>query len=202
AQAKVRSARTTRIQGELNAKSHEPFHVTEFFKPGVQEIADILPPSLAKSLLSWAERTGRLNKLHWGMEVRTTTIFGFLKVQLLSSLRWWRPRSHRWAEEQAQIEAWLETVKRAAEKDAGVAHEVAELARLIKGYGSTHRRGSLNYKTIMDTLVLPALDGAALPADLAGRIAAAKQAALADPEGTALGETLKAPATDQKLAAE
>ncbi len=54
----------------------------------------------------------------------------------------------------------------------------------------------------MDTLVLPALDGAALPADLAGRIAAAKQAALADPEGTALGDALKAPATDQKLAAE
>jgi len=202
AQAKVRSARTTRIQGELNAESHEPFHVTEFFKPGVQEIADILPPSLAKSLLGWAERTGRLNKLHWGMEVRTTTIFGFLKVRLLAGLRWWRPRSHRWAAEQAQIDAWLQTVKRAADKDAGVAHEVAELARLIKGYGSTHRRGSRNYNTIMDTLVLPALDGAALPADLAGRIAAAKQAALADPEGTALGEALKAPALDQKLAAE
>ena len=202
AQAKARTSRTARIQGELNAEQSDPFHVTEFFKPGIREICDLLPPGLANSVLGWAGRTGRLDRVHWGMEVRTTTITGFLKIQFLSSLRWWRPKSHRWAVEQETIEAWLNLVRRAAEKDTGVALEVAELARLIKGYGKTHLRGSGSYKRIVEELVTPLLEQAGLPADAAGQIAKAREAALADPDGTSLEGALAAGPAAEKLAAE
>ena len=114
AQAKVRENRFNRIRRELNAKETEPYHITDFFKPGIREFCDLLPPVLAKTVLSWTERYGYLDTFYWGMQVRTTSILGFLKIWFLSKLRWWRPRSYRWSEEQKQIDDWLALVQNTA----------------------------------------------------------------------------------------
>ena len=69
--------------------------------------------------------------------------------------------------------------------------EVAECARLIKGYGETHRRGKANFLAIVDALVEnPATASAA---EQAAAIRKAREAALADPEGKALGAALGKP---------
>ena len=74
-----------------------------------------------------------------------------------------------------------------------LAMEVAECARLIKGYGETHRRGTANFNVIMDALVEnPATTD---PAEQAKAIRKAREAALADPEGKALGGALGRPVT-------
>jgi indolepyruvate ferredoxin oxidoreductase beta subunit len=65
--------------------------------------------------------------------------------------------------------------------------EVVELARLIKGYGSTHKRGSGNFDLIVAAIVEPAL-AAKRPA--APAVKKSREAALADPEGETLGKTL------------
>ena len=69
--------------------------------------------------------------------------------------------------------------------------EIAECARLIKGYGSTHRRGKGNFLAIVDALVEnpPTTD----VREQAAAIRKAREAALADPEGQALGKTLGKP---------
>jgi len=200
AQAKVRSARFDRIQGELRANSDEPYHVTEFFKPGLREISDLLPPSLARSLLKWGTRTGKISSLHWGMQVKTTTVFGFIKVKFLSSLRWWRPKSYRWSVEQVAIDSWLALVTQAASVSTELALEVAELARLIKGYGSTHQRGTSNYERIVVDLVTPLVSEPT--SDGPDRVRAALEAALSDPDGTALDQALALANTSTPLAAE
>ena len=74
----------------------------------------------------------------------------------MRSLAWlkpWRPFSYRYREEQQLIERWLALVGEAARRDAALAFEVAECARLIKGYGETHRRGKANFLAIVDALV-------------------------------------------------
>ncbi len=48
AQAKIDPARMRRIAAEIGVKSGEPFTVTEFLKPGIEEMCSILPPSLAR----------------------------------------------------------------------------------------------------------------------------------------------------------
>ena len=192
AQAKTRPERLARILKEAGAFKGEPVVITEFFKPGIRELADVLPPALARRLLAWAERTGRLDKTHVGMEVKTSTINGFLRVWFLARLRGYRRLSYRFAEEQRAIDAWLDLVRRAAALDKQFALEVAECARLIKGYGDTHRRGTGNYARIVDSVIAPALargDGNAAQA-----VAKARSAALADPEGESL-DRLLAPLT-------
>ena len=188
AQAKGRPARFNRIKGELGTAADDPFHVTEFLKPGIQEVCDLLPPTMARSLMSWGKNSGKLKTLHWGMEVRTTTITGYIKMKILAGLRWWRPHSYRWAVEQAAIERWLALVMQAASVNTALALEVTELARLIKGYGSTHQRGSNNYQRIVADLVMPLL--ADPPPDGPERVKSALEAALAGPDGKALNQIL------------
>ena len=52
AQAKIDPARMQRISQELGAKAGEPYHVTEFLKPGIEEMCQVLPPSLARRIIA------------------------------------------------------------------------------------------------------------------------------------------------------
>jgi indolepyruvate ferredoxin oxidoreductase beta subunit len=94
----------------------------------------------------------------------------------------------RYADEQALIERWLRAVRDAAARDPGLALEIALCGRIIKGYGETHRRGKASFLRILDTLV----DGSALQDDRAraAAISKAREAALADPEGRGLENSL------------
>jgi indolepyruvate ferredoxin oxidoreductase beta subunit len=192
AQAKTSADRMVRVRTEVRAKAHEPLEITEHFKPGFEEIAAVLPPGMARRLIGWAERTGRMGKVYFSMHVRTTTILGFARLRLLAGLRWWRPHTHRYADEQAEIERWLMQIRAAAPLSVDLAREIAECARLIKGYGDTHKRGLGNYRRITDEVIVPALAGKLAPRAAADAVANARVAALADPEGETLSRTLAA----------
>jgi indolepyruvate ferredoxin oxidoreductase, alpha subunit len=190
AQAKIEPKRFTRIAEEVKAKPGEPFVVTEFLKPGIEEICSVLPPALARPILDYTARRGWLGRVYFGMQVKTTSVSGYLRFWLLAKLRGWRPRSHRFVEEQAAIETWLGLVVEAARLSPQLALEIAECARLIKGYGDTHKRGSDNFRTIVEHVVRPVLAGA-MPVGLAvDAIASARTAALADPDGESLARCL------------
>jgi indolepyruvate ferredoxin oxidoreductase, beta subunit len=192
AQAKIDPARMARIEADMGVKPGEPLNVTEFLKPGVEEFCSILPPSLARRILSLAERHERLGRAHWGMEVNTASVSGFLRFRLLASLRRFRPRTWRFQEEQREIEKWLGLIETAAPLSAELALEIAECARLIKGYGDTHKRGSENYRLIASRVIEPALAGRIPVGQAADAIASARTAALVDPEGEALAKCLDA----------
>ena len=93
-------------------------------------------------------------------------------------------------QEQHAIEAWLRLIAEAARLSGDLALEVAECARLIKGYGDTLKRGSANYRLIETRIIRPILAGP-IPLSLGiDAIASARAAALADPEGEALTRCL------------
>ena len=191
ADLKTRASRFERVRREVGAKPGEPVVVIDYLKPGIEEFASLLPYALGKKLLGWAERRGKLDAYNVGMHIRTSGIFGYLLVRSLACLRPFRPISYRYQEEQQLIERWLGLVADAATRDAELAREIAECARLIKGYGETHRRGKANFLAILDALVEnPATADAH---EQATAIRKAREAALADPEGQALGKTLGKP---------
>jgi indolepyruvate ferredoxin oxidoreductase beta subunit len=192
AQAKTEPARLARIAAEVAAQPGEPVTVVEFLKPGIEEFCSVLPPVLARRILSYAERHPRLARWHWGMQVRTTSVTGFLRMRALATLRRFRPRTHRYAEEQREIERWLGLIRQAAPLSAELAREIAECARLIKGYGDTHKRGSGNYRQIEQHVILPALAGRIPLSKAADAVASARTAALVDPEGESLARCLDA----------
>ena len=188
AEAKISPERFARVRQEIGVKEGEPFRIVEFLKPGLEEMCQILPPGLARRILAFAERRGW--QPHWAMEVETTSVTGYARFWLLAKLKRFRPRGYRYAQEQVAIEAWLALVVEAARLAADVAVEVAECARLVKGYGDTWKRGSANYQTIATQVIRPVLAGAIAPAQGADAIASARTAALVDPDGEALAKCL------------
>ena len=190
AQAKIDPARFARIAQQMAIKPDQPFAVTEFLKPGVEEFCSILPPWLARPILAFAERHGKFAAAHWGMEINTASLSGFLRFYILAKLRRFRPRTWRYREEQRDIGNWLKLILRAAPSSAELAIEIAECARLIKGYGDTHKRGSDNYRAIVSQVIEPALAGQIPLRQATDAIASARTAALLDPEGEALSKCL------------
>ncbi len=203
AEAKIAPARFRRIEGEIGAKD-QPYVVTEFLKPGIEELCQVLPPRLARAVVSYADKRGWLGTVYFGMELKTTTVWGFSRFWALAKLRRFRPKSWRYAEEQIIIEAWLARVVAAAKLSGELAREIAECARLIKGYGDTWKRGMSNYLTIEARVIVPALEGRMGVAQAIDAIASARTAALLDPEGESLAKALTAidAQIEMRLAAE
>jgi indolepyruvate ferredoxin oxidoreductase beta subunit len=190
AQAKIKPERLQRIaQDELRVKD-EPFSVHDFLKPGIEELTQLLPPAIARPIRRFAERKGWYGRVYFGMEINTTSVSGYLRFLVLAKLRRLRPYGIRYKEEQAQIEAWLALIAEAASRSTDLALEIAECARLIKGYGDTHARGLSNYRAIETRLIEPALAGRIAPARAADAVASARTAALVDPEGESLAKCL------------
>ncbi len=179
ADLKTRTARMARVRGEVLASDNEPVHVIEYLRPGLPELCDMLPVQLSRRLAAWGARNGRAKRIGFGMHVRTSSISGFAMLRVLALLRRWRPRSARFAREQAAIEAWLAVIRTALASDPVLALETALAARLIKGYGETHERGAASFARVMAI----AGDETRTAAARAGAVRTAREAALADPEG-------------------
>jgi indolepyruvate ferredoxin oxidoreductase beta subunit len=191
AEAKISPERFRRIEGEIGAKD-QPYVITEFLKPGIEELCQVLPPRLARAIVAYSEKRGWLGKVWFPMELKTTSIFGYLRFWTLAKLKRFRPKSWRYAEEQVAIEAWLKRVAAAAKLSPDLALEVAECARLIKGYGDTWKRGSSNYATIEARVIAPLLEGRMPLRAGIDAVASARTAALLDPEGESLAKALAA----------
>jgi indolepyruvate ferredoxin oxidoreductase beta subunit len=191
AEAKIDPARFRRIEGEIGAKG-QPYVITEFLKPGIEELCQVLPSRLARGIVSYSDKRGWLGTVYFGMELKTTTVWGYLRFWALAKLHRFRPKSWRYAKEQIAIEAWLARVVAAANLSPELALEVAECARLIKGYGDTWKRGMANYLTIEARVIAPVLEGRMGVAQGIDAIASARTAALIDPEGESLAKALAA----------
>jgi indolepyruvate ferredoxin oxidoreductase beta subunit len=192
AQEKIAPARIAGIVASMGGKPGEPVAIVEFLKPGIEEFCQLLPPRLATAVLGVAQRRGWIDRFHWGMEVRTTSVGGYLRFLLLAKLKWFRRHTYRYREEQAAIEAWLALISAAAPKSPALALEIAECARLIKGYGDTWKRGAANYAAIEARVIGPVLAGRMPLARGIDAIASARTAALVDPESEALARCLGA----------
>ncbi len=204
AQLKLKAGRVERLRGESKVREPDLIVVTEFMKPGPEEIFSMLPPALGRAVLRFVARRGWTEK-SFPMKVRTTRFGGFIRLKLLSSLRGWRPRTLRYAEEQAWTEQWLGLIERALSADLQAAREFVETARLVKGYGETYKRGHYNWNRIVNEIVEPFLSGELPQPQFADAVLQARLAALADPDGARLGQVInsvRSLSAERRIAAE
>ncbi|CUW38146.1 Putative Indolepyruvate oxidoreductase subunit B(Pyruvate/ketoisovalerate oxidoreductase, catalytic domain,16-206) [Magnetospirillum sp. XM-1] len=192
ARLKTAPERLERIRAEIAARPGQPVVVKDFLKPGLEEVCALLPGFLARPILDAAHRGGWADKVAWGRQVNANGILGYASLRLLAGLKPWRRFSHRFTQEQAGIEDWLAALAAAARLSPALGIEVAECARLIKGYGETWRRGTANFQRIRDGVIAPAAAGRWPLAFALDALANARAAALADPEGARLERTLVA----------
>jgi indolepyruvate ferredoxin oxidoreductase beta subunit len=186
ADLKTRRSRFERVHADARVSADQLLLINEFLHPRVEEFADILPAALGSWLLKsrWASRL--VNRMtSKGKILQTTSLWGFLQLYWLASLRRWRPKTLRFRREQQRIDRWLEQVKDVAQTDHALALEVAECPRLVKGYGDTYVLGTRNFENLMQGLPsLRQMDNAA------GRLKTLREAALADDTGKKLESAL------------
>ncbi len=192
AQLKTKPERFAKIRAEAEMGDDQILNVTEYLKPGADEIAAILPARVGAAFLRRVVRKGPPGLIGQGLQVTTTSVRGFLTMRLLAQFRRMRRSSLRFGHEQAAIDRWLAAMQAALVASPAFAAALAELPRLLKGYGETQARGQCNYDAIFDRIVASAI----AVGDFSGAkpLRAAISAALADPEHAALDVELRASA--------
>ena len=168
AQLKLREARLARVTREAQARPGDIVDVTEYMKPGPEEVLGLLPPGLGR----WALARVRHDR-SWPLKVTTTRLSGFLRLKLLAG-----------AEVLAAAHAALRRGG-GVDRSAGWRWSSARLpsirrpparwwpsAALVRGYADTYKRGLANWNRIMDEVVEPALAGASAARALRRRGAA------------------------------
>ncbi|MBL8380312.1 MAG: indolepyruvate oxidoreductase subunit beta family protein [Burkholderiales bacterium] len=186
ADLKSRPERFDGIRAEAGIGQGEPIRVVEFFKPGYDELADLLPEGLARRVRAFARRRGRNAVFEDGIHVVSTSVLGVLQLRTLAAMKHLRRRSSRFASEQALIERWLAAI--VAAPQGALAIEIALCGRLIKGYSDTHARAKENFTRILENLVESARIADA--AERARAVRQAREAAQAAPEAGPLDRVL------------
>ncbi|MDB5798149.1 MAG: putative indolepyruvate oxidoreductase subunit beta [Paucimonas sp.] len=177
ADLKSRAQRLQRVRTEVGAGPNDPMRVTEFLKPGLDELCSVLPRGIANMLR--ARLKDRAHQLHVGIHLRSDTVLGFAALVALRSLRGIRPRTWRFDREQQAIKRWLSSLQAALALDGALAHEIALAGNVVKGYGETNERGHRNLDRI---LAIAAEAGPGNAAAIAERVRAERLRALSEGE--------------------
>jgi len=153
ADLKTRRLRFERVRQESRAQGAQLVQINEFIYPRIEEIADMMPVSIGRWMLSNRSARGLAGRLlGQGRVMQTTSLSGFLQLYFIAELRRWRRRSLRFHEEQSTIEEWLLRVHEIGQEDYAAAVEVAEFPRVRKGYGETHLNGTRKFRLLMNSL--------------------------------------------------
>jgi indolepyruvate ferredoxin oxidoreductase, beta subunit len=183
ADLKSRKGRRERVRAEARAQPMDVVRVVEYLKPGVDEVAAILPRRVGSWLMRNSAEHGWLKRAQVGVHVRSSALWGHLLLRAMARLRPFRRSSLRFHEEQEAIAAWIQALAQALPISPGFARQLAELPQVLKGYGDTQLRGRHNYARLWAAHVAPAfIEGADLDAE-AVRLKDALAQTLADPEG-------------------
>mgnify|MGYP000157828476 CR=1 FL=1 len=190
ADLKSRESRLHRVRGEVKAQEADLLKIYDHFKPGVPELAALLPQGLANKLLRWDRARVARGLAPWSMPLKVArhALWGMASLRLLASLRVLRPLGSRYQTEQALIEEWLGGIEQATRQSPALGLELARCGQLIKGYGSTNERGKDNLLHILRHVCSAS---STLPVhERAAAVAQIRQAALQDEAGQALDQAL------------
>lgn len=190
ADLKSRASRWQRVQRETKANAGEVLKLYDHFKPGVPELAALLPEHWAQRLQRWDARRVQRGHEPWALPlvIGAHSVFGLLALRTLARLRGLRQRGSRYATEQALIERWLSAIGRGLAEQTPLGGALARCGRLIKGYGSTNERGKHHLLHLIDHLAFA--PGVGDAAHRARAVDAVLAAALADEGGKALDQAL------------
>ena len=187
ADLKTRASRFARVRAEVGVPEAQLMHTTEFMHPRMDEVAGSLPAWLGRFIEGHPRLFRALDRVvNRGRRVRTTTLHWFLPLYLMAGMKRFRRSTLRHANEVAHRDTWLARVRDAAPRDYGLAVELVNTRRLVKGYSDTHARGVSKFDRVMAAALK--LEGRPDAADWVRRL---REAALKDEDGIALAGALK-----------
>jgi len=161
AELKIKSDRFKRIREEMRVKDDQVFHVVDYLKPEAEEIYGLLPNVLVAPVLSFTQT--RLFKKIWrrkkpltmGQTPVTNSFSGYLRLWMLTKIKFLRPYSFRYKKEYKLIKSYTEAINKYASYDYKVACLVAKSAQMVKGYGKVRRRTMDAFCRFVDNVISP-----------------------------------------------
>jgi Family of unknown function (DUF6537) len=149
------------------------------------ELVDALPEIAADPILTVLDRIGWAHR-RVSIPFSTKSRFGIRRLKAEAWLRRWRMFSIRYGEERRWVERWLHMIARSLLKQPAATAAIVDTASMVQGFGDAYRQGLADWHTVIDGLAKPTFDGVLPLADLAGAIAQARAAAMADPRQASL----------------
>jgi indolepyruvate ferredoxin oxidoreductase beta subunit len=187
ADLKVRESRSQRVRKEVGARDDQLVYMTEYMHPRMEEVCGTMPKAMGLWIENSPKLFARLDRMvNKGRRVKTGTVFWFLGLYMVSALRGRRRGTLRHMREMEHLDAWMKQATNLAGTNYGLAVEVLNNRRLVKGYSDTHSRGLSKFDRVMSAL--PKLSARDDGADWMKRL---RQAALLDENGIALDGALK-----------
>ena len=150
AQIKTRANRMHEVRKEVKADTDQLFHVSEFFRPRVEEMCALLPPKIGKWVVNSAACYRFLQLFTGGRQLSTNTITIYLTLRFLAGLRRFRRGMLGYQREQAKIQQWLLAIRARVQSDSALALELSACGRLIKGYGDTRQNTTARLLSILE----------------------------------------------------
>ncbi len=135
-QLKTKPDRFAKVFKEHGIGPQHIVKITDYFVPDVEQLVGMLPQPIAKLIMKIGSRfTHDFEGKSFPLKIKSTSILGYWSLRLLSIGRYWRRSSLRHQYEMSKFNFWFDNLKRTQEESPAVAQIVAELARVIKGYG-------------------------------------------------------------------
>ncbi|MGB2692214.1 MAG: indolepyruvate oxidoreductase subunit beta family protein [Thermodesulfobacteriota bacterium] len=164
AELKIKSDRFKRIREEMRLKDDQVFHVVDYLKPDAEEIYGLLPNILVVPVLSFTQ--SRLFKKIWkrkkpltmGQTPVTNSFSGYMRMWMLTKIKFLRPYSFRYKKEYKVIKAYKEAIIKYASYDYKVACLVAKSGQMVKGYGKVRRRTMDAFFRFVDNILSPLVE--------------------------------------------
>ncbi len=161
AELKIKSDRFKRIREEMRIKDDQVFHVVDYLKPDAEEIYGLLPNVLVAPVLSFTQT--RLFKKIWrrkkpltmGQTPVTNSFSGYLRMWMLTKIKFMRPQSHRYKKEHKLIKRYTETLNKYSTYDYKLTCLIAQSAQMVKGYGKVRRRTMDAFYRYIDNIIAP-----------------------------------------------
>lgn len=161
AELKIKSLRFSKIKDEMQIKDNQIFNVIDYLKPDAYEIYGLLPNIIISPLITIINITP-LNRLKrkqkditFAQKPETTSFFGFVRLFLLTKIKFLRPYSHRFANEHKVIDKYIESTLKYTDINSSLGASVAKSGSLIKGYGDVRRKSVDVFNRYIDNIVWP-----------------------------------------------
>jgi len=161
AELKIKSERFKRIKENMRLRDDQVFKVIDYLKPDAEEVYGLLPYYLVSPVLSFTrtslfKRIWRRKKpLTFGQTPTTTSFSGFLRLWVLTKIKFMRTQSYRYRKEYALIKKYTESVKTYSQYDYKLGCLIAKSAGMVKGYGKVRRRTMDAFYRFIDNIIFP-----------------------------------------------
>lgn len=161
AELKIRSDRFKRIKEEMRLRDDQVFKVIDYLKPDAEEIYGLLPNVVVAPFVRIVESSvfkkiwRRKRPVTFAQTPTTTSFSGFLRLWLLTKIKFMRPGSYRFKKERALMDKYKESTLYYAGLDYKLGCLVAGSGAMIKGYGKVRRRTIKAFYRFIDNIIFP-----------------------------------------------